>query len=254
MKLVLERFANRYGFLQNTLRIPKHFSLSFNRSAVVLARPFDAALYLDKVSVVWYTVKMIRENSPTIETERFFLRKFSEFDIDDMCSLYGDKEVNRFLPWFPLATVKAVKEYYTAEILPYYEKETGYNYAIVPKETGRIVGYVCISDIGGSNDVGYAIAKEHWRKGIATEAVAAVIARCKAAGFSFVTATHDIKNPYSGEVMKKVGMTYRYSYYELWQPKNICVTFRLYQLDFKGGNKTYAGYKQRYEAFIEEIV
>lgn len=195
---------------------------------------------------------MRKENSPTIETQRLVLRRFIETDIDDMLLLYADKEVNRFLPWFPIETTEAMRKYFIAKILPYYENEIGYNYAIVLKETGHIIGYVCLSGIGESNDIGYAIAKEYWHKGIATEAVAAVIARVKTAGLAFVTATHDIKNPYSGEVMKKVGMTYRYSYYELWQPKNLNVTFRLYQLNFDGGSKTYAGYMKKYRSFIEK--
>lgn len=119
---------------------------------------------------------MIKENTPTIETERLILRKFSKTDFEDMYSLYADKEVNRFLPWLPLETPEAVKEYLFAKILPYYENEIGYDYAIVLKETGRIIGYVRVSDIGKSNDIGYAVSQENWHKGIATEAVLAVIA------------------------------------------------------------------------------
>ena len=40
-----------------------------------------------------------------------------------------------------------------------------------------------------------------------------------------------MNNPASGEVMKAIGMTYRYSYDEQWQPKNFEVTFKLYQID-----------------------
>lgn len=196
---------------------------------------------------------MIKENTPTIETVRLILRKFTAADIDDMYLLYSDKEVNLFLPWYPFDTIKKVTEYLNDTILPYYENDIGYNYAIVIKETGNTVGYVRVSNIGESNDIGYAILKQYWHKGIATEAVSAVIARFKAAGYNYITATHDIKNPYSGEVMKNVGMTYRYSYHELWQPKNIHVTFRLYQLDFSDGNITYDGYMKKYGAFIEKI-
>lgn len=53
--------------------------------------------------------------------------------------------------------------------------------------------------------------------------------------------------------MKKAGMTYRYSYRELWQPKNINIIFRLFQIDFVDGNESYAGYVSKYDAFIEEI-
>lgn len=36
--------------------------------------------------------------------------------------------------------------------------------------------------------------------------------------------------------MQKVGMTYRYSYKEQWQPKNLPVIFRMYQLNLNGNN------------------
>ena len=34
--------------------------------------------------------------------------------------------------------------------------------------------------------------------------------------------------------MKRIGMSYRYSYKELWQPKNFPVIFRMYQLNLDG--------------------
>ena len=34
--------------------------------------------------------------------------------------------------------------------------------------------------------------------------------------------------------MRNVGMKYQYSYEEQWQPKNILVTFRMYQLNLDG--------------------
>lgn len=53
--------------------------------------------------------------------------------------------------------------------------------------------------------------------------------------------------------MQKIGMTYRYSYEEQWQPKNIRVTFRLYQLDFSPqAGESYKGYWDASEVrFIE---
>ena len=53
-------------------------------------------------------------------------------------------------------------------------------------------------------------------------------------GIPYITATHDVHNPRSGGVMKQLGMQYRYSYEEQWQPKDILVTFRMYQLNFDG--------------------
>lgn len=36
--------------------------------------------------------------------------------------------------------------------------------------------------------------------------------------------------------MQALGMRYKYSYEEMWQPKNFLVTFRMYQLNFDGND------------------
>ena len=71
----------------------------------------------------------------------------------------------------------------------------------------------------------------------------------------FITATHDVNNPRSGAVMRKIGMKYCYSYVEQWQPKNIRVIFRMYQLNLDGmTDRVYTGYKENYpDYFIENI-
>lgn len=51
---------------------------------------------------------------------------------------------------------------------------------------------------------------------------------------------------------EKVGMLYKYSYKEMWQPKNYEVTFRMYQLNFDGVDRTYTEYWDKYPHFIEQ--
>lgn len=196
---------------------------------------------------------MYYENTPTIETDRLVLRKFTDSDIDDMFILYSDEEVNKFLPWFPFKTRDEVKKYLYNNIFPFYEKDVAYSYAITQKADNQVIGYIHINDIGGSNDMGYALRKEFWHKGITSEACAAVINRLQKVNFPFITATHDINNPYSGKVMKKIGMSYRYSYIEQWQPKNIVVTFRMYQLNLDKAEHTYTEYRKKYPYFIERL-
>jgi ribosomal-protein-alanine N-acetyltransferase len=71
-------------------------------------------------------------------------------------------------------------------------------------------------------------------------------------GIPYITATHDVNNPHSGQVMQAIGMKYRYSYKELWQPKNFMVTFRMYQLNLDGcEDRIYRKYWDRYPHFIE---
>lgn len=82
--------------------------------------------------------------------------------------------------------------------------------------------------------MGYGLRKEFWHRGIATEAGRAVIEQEKKAGLPYITAMYDRNNPRSGGVMRNVGMRYQYSYEEQWQPKNLLVTFRMYQLNLDG--------------------
>lgn len=88
-----------------------------------------------------------------------------------------------------------------------------------------------------NHDLGYGLRKEFWHKGIVTEASRAVVEQVKKDRFVYITATHDIKNPRSGNVMKSLGMSYKYSYEEQWQPKKFLVTFRMYQLNFDSNDE-----------------
>lgn len=115
----------------------------------------------------------------------------------------------------------------------YYDKPSAYRYALCLREDDIPVGYICLSN-DESHDFGYSLKKEFWHRGLVTEGARAVVERIRAAGYPYITATHDVHNPRSGGVMKKLGMTYRYSYVEQWQPKNIPVTFRMYQLNLDG--------------------
>lgn len=87
-----------------------------------------------------------------------------------------------------------------------------------------------------------------------SEAVEAVIQQAKKDNLCYLTATHDIKNIHSGNVMKKVGMHYCYSYKEQWMPKNRPVIFRMYQLNLDGKARICQKYWHKYEHFIEENI
>ncbi len=197
---------------------------------------------------------MLCENTPTLETDRLILRKFTEDDLEAYFSIMSDEKANRFLPWFPVKTIEEAKEDLQKKYLDQYEKKSAYQYAICLKKDNIPIGYCGFSG-PESCDVGYGLKTEFWHKGIVTEAAAALLRRIQNAGYPYVTATHDIQNPRSGNVMKKLGMTYKYRYVEQWQPKNIPVTFRMYQLNFDGNDsRTYMEYWNRYENhFIEDL-
>ncbi len=202
--------------------------------------------------VFHFVTKQI-SNTPVIETERLILRPFTPEDIPALLEIHRDEEVNRFLPWFPLKTMEDARRFYEERYAPKYARPWGYDYAICLKQDNVPVGYVNI-DMGEAHDLGYGLRKEFWHQGIVSEAAAAVVERAKKDYLPFVTATHDVSNPRSGAVMRKIGMKYCYTYEEQWMPKNITVHFRMYQLNLDGNDdRVYGGYREKYDKhFIEE--
>ena len=51
-------------------------------------------------------------NTPVLKTERLILRKFTEQDIEALFLILQDKEVNQFLPWYPLKDIDEAKRFY----------------------------------------------------------------------------------------------------------------------------------------------
>ena len=197
---------------------------------------------------------MATGNTPALETERLLLRRFREGNMAALLAIYGDEEANTFLPWFPLKTPEEAQHLYETRYAAAYRLPRGYRYAVCLKSDDVPVGYVHVS-LDDSHDVGYGLRREFWHRGIATEACRAVAARLQQDGFGYITATHDVRNPRSGGVMKRLGMSYRYSYEEQWQPKDIPVTFRLYQLNFDGSGWVYRTYWERAAVrFVEKGV
>lgn len=172
-------------------------------------------------------------NTPMLETERLILRKFSEEDLHALFLILKDEEVNKFLPWYPMKSLEETKRFYEERYASKYAQPQAYAYAICLKEDNFPIGYIKV-DMEEHHDLGYGLRKEFWHRGIVTEAGKTVVEQVKRDGLPYITATHDQKNPRSGNVMKKLGMKYCYSYEEQWQPKDFPVIFRMYQLNFDG--------------------
>lgn len=193
-------------------------------------------------------------NTPILKTERLILRKFTEQDMEALFLILSDKEANKFLPWYTLKDLEETKKFYRERYISNYAQPQGYAYAICLKEDDFPVGYVNV-DMEEAHDLGYGLRKEFWHKGIVTEATKAVVEQAKKDGLPYITATHDKNNPRSGNVMKKIGMKYCYSYEEQWQPKNFPVIFRMYQINFDDNTDfVYKKYWNKYDKhFVERL-
>lgn len=193
-------------------------------------------------------------NTPVLKTKRLILRKFTKKDIQALFLILKDEEANQFLPWYPLKSLEEAKNFYEERYAAKYAQPQAYAYAVCLKEDDFPIGYIKV-DLEEPHDFGYGFRKEFWHRGIATEAGKAVVEQVKKDGLAYITATHDKNNPRSGNVMKKLGMKYCYSYEEQWQPKDFPVIFRMYQLNFDGQEgRVYKKYWNMYENhFVERI-
>lgn len=80
---------------------------------------------------------------------------------------------------------------------------------VVTERTGtepRIVGGCRLSRRpSGAVELGFWVAREHWGRGIATEAAAAVIDIARTLKLPVIDAAHFLDNPASGRVLEKLG-------------------------------------------------
>ena len=74
-------------------------------------------------------------NTPTLETERLILRKFTENDLEAIYLILKDEQVNTYLPWFPAESIEDAKRFYQQRYEACYAKPQAYAYAICLKAT-----------------------------------------------------------------------------------------------------------------------
>lgn len=111
-----------------------------------------------------------------MKTQRLRLRNFqnSQQDLQALYELLSDKEVNQFLPQFPLQSLQDAEKLYHEKILPKYLKKKGLYLAICLEKDNLPIGYLTVND-GSGYDFGYALKRSYWNQGIITAASQAVI-------------------------------------------------------------------------------
>ena len=148
-----------------------------------------------------------------IESERLILRRFR---LEDASAMYenwaSDPEVTKFLTW-PTHASPQISGQLLQSWIPCYEDPRYYQWAIVLKENGDLpigsISVVKMDEEIAMMHVGYCIGRNWWRRGITSEAMAAVLDFLfDEVGAERVEARHDPCNPNSGAVMRKCGMKY----------------------------------------------
>lgn len=145
------------------------------------------------------------------ETERLCLRQFNESDTEAVFAMRSDADVMRFIrePQNINETVnwiKLVSSHWADEKIGFC--------AVVEKASQKLIGWCGLWRLKetGETEVGYAIAKEFWGRGLATEAAR----RFLEYGFEElevdeIVAVARPENKASRRVMERLGMQYDYT-------------------------------------------
>lgn len=150
------------------------------------------------------------KHSKTIETERLYLRQFNDDDLDSYAGIMGDDEVGKWLP-----KERGLTREETKGLMDYILKnwdEYGYGiWAVTEKNSGILLGHCGLRMLPETSEVEvlYALAKNYWGNGYATEAVKT----CVAYGFESLKLERIIgltkpDNIASRRVIEKAGLQY----------------------------------------------
>jgi ribosomal-protein-alanine N-acetyltransferase len=105
------------------------------------------------------------------ETERLLIRPYTMDDLHHFFKLNGDEDVMRYIR--PAQNLQLTKEFLKKIIADYAKLPGKGRWAIFLKEDNRFVGSFAIIPIENTDQlqIGYALAKEDWGKGYASESV-----------------------------------------------------------------------------------
>ncbi len=148
---------------------------------------------------------------PTLETDRLILRKMLVSDAEDVYAYSCRDDVTEYLTWTPHPTPA-----YTVDYLRYlgqrYNVGDYFNWAVVEKKSGRVIGSCGFTRFDFPNDageIGYVFHPDFGGRGYATEAAREVLR------FGFVALKlHRIEakylkgNEHSRLLLERLGMSF----------------------------------------------
>ena len=173
---------------------------------------------------------------PTIETQRLYLRTLTLDDLDDLFLILSDPEVIRYVGSGQPASREETRTALLS-IINHWKLHGFGRWAVVDKESQRLIGFGGLRSLFGTPEVVYHLAKWCWGKGLATEMAGAVLRYgFEEHPFDRIVAIAKPLNVASVRVMEKVGMKYvkHTSYYEI-----DVVEYELVRSRFRSGGSFY---------------
>lgn len=151
-----------------------------------------------------------------LETERMILRPWQETDFDDFYAYTSDEAVAPGMGWRRMETPEEAKALFGDYMA---DKES---FALVLKETGRVIGDVSvqrrpweqypIDPALRGRELGFGLISPYWGRGLMPEAVEAVKQYCfEQLYYDFITCGHFVENTKSKRAIEKCGFSYLFT-------------------------------------------
>jgi [ribosomal protein S5]-alanine N-acetyltransferase len=148
---------------------------------------------------------------PTLETTRLRLRPFTLADSKELQRLVGEREIADTTLNIPHPYEDGMAEAWISTHCSAFEAKETVTLAVEARDTGMLVGAVGLRLhlSNESAEIGYWIGRVYWGRGYCTEAARAMLDYAfRRLGLNRVHAAHLSRNPASGRVMAKLGMTH----------------------------------------------
>ncbi|MEZ6006509.1 MAG: GNAT family N-acetyltransferase [Planctomycetota bacterium] len=149
---------------------------------------------------------------PVLATRRLLLRPFVVQDAPDVKRLAGHVDVAATTLHIPHPYPDGAAEDWIATHGPRWSEGTLCSYAIVDALEGFLIGSVALAIPAkdGRAELGYWIGKPYWGRGHATEAARRLVRfGLDELGLVEIRARHMSRNPASGRVLLKIGMSHQ---------------------------------------------
>ena len=147
---------------------------------------------------------------PSLETQDLCLRKPRMKDAKDIFRYASDPEVARYVLWEPHRSVSETVSF-VRDLRARLRAGCPSSWVVVLRETDTVIGtigFVWYSTDNNAAELGYSFSREYWNQGYATQALRAVIDSVfSSLPLNRLEAQHDVRNPASGRVMQKCGLT-----------------------------------------------
>ena len=135
----------------------------------------------------------------TASARRISLRPFEEADAEALHPIFADAEAMAFWSTPPHASIEETRAFVRATIEAT-RAGTGDDQVVVLD--GRVIGKAGLWD---GEEIGFILARDIWGRGLAREALEAVIERARARGAPRITADVDPRNRASLALLDKLG-------------------------------------------------